>query len=88
MTISGCCGRNDDGMRRSAVFILCLVLFIFFSVPVMAECTEKLSVTDLFFEATVFLEDILTGKFIDYTIEDGNRVYMKDEFIAVQLPQE
>ena len=33
-------------MRRFAVFILSLVLFIVFSVPVVAECTEKLSVDE------------------------------------------
>lgn len=44
--------------------------------------------TDLFFEAAAYLDDVQDGNFTVYTIEDGNRVYMKDEFIAVQLPQE
>lgn len=144
-------------MRRFTLFILYLVLYIVSSVPVMAECTENLSVdeqslteaqewwntemslyihlwdrftpvelpdqtwfrvfelpgnvyvlfeyrqselvmsylipgeeTALLWDTGLGIGNIRAcwdGKIDAYSLEDGYRIYIKDEYIAVQLPE-
>ena len=43
--------------------------------------------TELFFETTTFLEDVLAGKY-DYTVMNGIRIYEKDDIFAAIFPDE
>ena len=43
--------------------------------------------TDLFFETTAFLEDVINGE-LDYTVEDGLWVYKLNELVSLRLSPE
>ena len=43
--------------------------------------------TEALFEATAFLEDVINGK-IDYTVEEGLRIYERNEFLSLCMALE
>ena len=65
-------------MRKYPVFILFLTLFIVFSVPIMAECTEKLSVD----------ERSLTEAQEWWKPDMSPYIHLWDPFTPVELPDQ